>query len=110
MSLHKNLVGINLSFFVAPEKCHNINFFVGTNIFALSSSTLSRHSYLSGDIHSGVVSTFVAIIFLFIMTEFVKVACCYFHDRLFLCRDIVLLSFIAETKLSVMTNSEYVAC
>ena len=55
MSQHKNFVATKLSFFVAPEKCHDINFFVATNIFAFSSSTLSRHSLLCCDIIYGVL-------------------------------------------------------
>ena len=55
MSRHKNFVATNLSFFVAPEKCGDINFFVVTNIFTFSSSTLSQHSLLCCDILSGVL-------------------------------------------------------
>ena len=36
MSRHKNFVATNLSFSVAPKNCHDINFFVTTNIFALA--------------------------------------------------------------------------
>ena len=50
MSQHKNFVATNLSFFVAPEKCHDINFFAVEIFFALRSSTLSQNSLLCCDI------------------------------------------------------------
>ena len=46
------------------------------------------------------------IIISFIATEFLTFAWVYCRDRIFLCRDIVLLSCIAGTKLRVATDSE----
>ena len=44
------------------------------------------------------------IILSFIVTTILTVAWVYCHDRLFLCRDIVLLSCIAEIELCVETE------
>ena len=103
MSRHKNFVVTNLSFFAAPEKCRDINFFVVTNIFDFSSSTLSRHV---ATFFQGFFSTFVGTIFSFFATKFLTVACCCCRDRPFLCRDIVLLSCTIKTELRVATNSK----
>ena len=54
----------------------------------------------------GFFFTFVAIRFSFVVTKFLKVACCCCRDKHFLCRDIVLLSCTARTELCVATNSE----
>ena len=55
MSQNKKFVATNLSFFAAPKKCRDINFFVVTNIFTFISFALSRHSLLCCNILSGVL-------------------------------------------------------
>ena len=109
MSSHKNFVATNLSFFVAPEKCRDINFFVTTNIFSFSSSTLSRHFVLYCDNLYGVLLYFVVTIISFVVIEFFTVVCCCCYDRPFLSGDIVLLSYTTETELCVAINFEDVA-
>ena len=116
MSRHKNLVTTNLSFFASPEKCHDINFFVESNIFAFNSFTLLGHNFLCCDIifyvatfHLGYSLPFVTTIFSFVAIEFLIFSCCYCRDRPFLCRDTVLLSCTVETKLCIMTDSKDVA-
>ena len=54
-------------------------------------------------------STFVEIIFSFVMTEFLIAACCFCRDIKLLCHNIVLLSSTVESKLYVTTDFENVA-
>ena len=113
-------------------KCHNIKYSfshtVSRRFSLIFSSSYVRHSFLLSrqiffpsalqlccDIHYCVVtlflwffSTFVTIIFSFFTTEFLIVVCCC-RDKYFLCCDIVLLSFTAESELYVATDLENVA-
>ena len=47
---------------------------------------------------------FVAIIFSFVMIEFLTVACCCCCDRYFICHDIVLLSCTTKFELYVVID------
>ena len=54
------------------------------------------------------VSTFVVIIFSFVITKFLRIACCCYLDIKLLCRNIFLLSCTAKSELYVATDFENV--
>ena len=83
--------------------------FVAIEISSSSSSTLLQQSLLCCDILSVVILNLCRNKLFSVATEFLPIAwiCC--HDRLFLCRDRVVLPCIAETELYVTTDSFHVA-
>ena len=82
--------------------CRDRNFLLHLFNFVATISAMLRHSFF-------VILNLCRGMLFFFATEFLPVAwiCC--HDKLFLCRDRVVLPCIAETELYVPTNSFHVA-
>ena len=70
MSEPKNFVATNLSFFAAPEKLRDINFFVTRNIFALTLPLFCDILCYVATFFLGFFSTFVVKILSFSQQSF----------------------------------------